>query len=128
MNAELRVQDFLGHILQAIARIEVFSIDLNEAGFLVDLKTQDAVIRNMEVIGEACSIIRKLAPEFVRAHPEVPWGSAIGNRNALSHGYFSVDLNLIWATMQNDLPALKVSIERLGGKYQGQVGVTLPRA
>ena len=71
------------------------------------------MIRNMEVIGEACSNIRKLAPEFVRAHPEVPWGSAIGNRNALTHGYFSVDLNLIWATMQTDLPTLKASVERL---------------
>ncbi|MGH8830915.1 MAG: HepT-like ribonuclease domain-containing protein, partial [Polaromonas sp.] len=71
------------------------------------------VIRNMEVIGEACSNIRKLAPEFAQAHPEVPWGSAIGNRNALSHGYFSVDLELVWATMQTDLPALKVAIERL---------------
>lgn len=54
-----------------------------------------------------------LAPEFARAHPEVPWGSAIGNRNALSHGYFSVDMELVWATMQTDLPALKMAIERL---------------
>ncbi|UUZ67306.1 DUF86 domain-containing protein [Polaromonas sp. P1(28)-13] len=115
MSKDLRVQDFLGHILQAITRIEAFSADLDETSFLADLKTQDAVIRNMEVIGEACSNIRKLAPEFVQAHPEVPWGSAIGNRNALSHGYFSVDLSLIWATIQNDLPALRASVERLHG-------------
>ncbi len=116
MNAELRVQDFLAHIVQAIVRIQAFSVGLNETSFLADLKTQDAVIRNMEVIGEACSNIRKLAPEFVRAHPEVPWGSAIGNRNALTHGYFSVDLNLIWATMQTDLPTLKASVERLNAQ------------
>ncbi|MGH8849338.1 MAG: HepT-like ribonuclease domain-containing protein [Polaromonas sp.] len=94
-------------------RIDAFSTALDKAAFMADLKTQDAVIRNMEVIGEACSNIRKLAPEFAQAHPEVPWGSAIGNRNALSHGYFSVDLELVWATMQTDLPALKVAIERL---------------
>jgi len=81
-----------------------------------DLKTQDAVIRNMEVIGEACSNILRLAPEFAQAHPEVPWGSAIGNRNALSHGYFSVDIRLIWATIQDDLPALKASVKRLTGE------------
>ncbi|WP_114971034.1 DUF86 domain-containing protein [Rhodoferax ferrireducens] len=116
MNKALRVQDYLGHILQAIDRIDGFSAGLNEVSFMADLKTQDAVIRNLEVIGEACSNIRKLAPAFTKAHPEVPWGSAIGNRNALSHGYFSVDLSLIWATMQNDLPALKASVERLDGQ------------
>ena len=111
--------NFLGHVLQAVSRIEAFTADLNEAGFMADLKTQDAVIRNLEVIGEACSNIRRLAPEFVTAHPEVPWGSAIGNRNALSHGYFSVDLSLIWATMQNDLPALKATMKRLVGQDGG---------
>lgn len=113
MSTALRVQDFLAHILQAVHRIEVFSAGLSEAGFMADLKTQDAVIRNFEVIGEACSNVRRLAPEFAKAHPEVPWGSAIGNRNALSHGYFAVDLSLIWATVQRDLPALKVAVENL---------------
>ena len=116
MNTKLRIHDFLGHVLQAISRIEAFSADLSEASFMADLKTQDAVIRNLEVIGEACSNIRRLAPEFVAAHPEVPWGNAIGNRNALSHGYFSVDLSLIWATMRNDLPALKATVDRLVGQ------------
>ena len=113
MNLELRTQDFLRHMLQAILRIEIFSADLNEASFLADIKTQDAVIRNMEVIGEACRNILRLSPSFAQAHPEIPWGSAIGNRNALSHGYFSVDLNLIWATIRNDLPALKANLERI---------------
>lgn len=113
MNAELRIQDFLGHIVQAITRIETFSSGLNETSFLADLKTQDAVIRNLEVIGEACSNIRRLAPEFVATHADIPWGSAIGNRNALSYGYFSIDLALIWATMQNDLPVFKSSVERI---------------
>ncbi len=113
MNAPLRVRDFLSHIVQAIDRIEAFSAGIDRTAFLTDLKTQDAVIRNLEVIGEACGNIRRLAPEFVLAHPEVPWGNAIGNRNALAHGYFSVDLDLVWATMRADLPALKASVLRL---------------
>ena len=115
MNAPLRVKDFLGHILEAIGRIESYTADLSFTAFEEDSKTQDAVIRNLEIVGEACSNIRKHAPEFSNAHPEVPWGSAIGNRNALSHGYFSVDLALVWATVQSDLPKLKLAIALLHG-------------
>lgn len=113
MNSSLRVKDFLGHILEAISRIESYVAKLDQAGFVSDFKSQDAVIRNLEVIGEACANIRKLAPEFAAAHPEVPWGNAIGNRNALSHGYFSVDLDLVWATVRHDLPGLQVAAARL---------------
>lgn len=113
MTARLRVKDFLGHILEAIGRIESYTADLSVAEFEDDGKTQDAVIRNLEIVGEACSNIRKHVPEFLKAHPEVPWGSAIGNSNALSPGYFSVDLMLVWATVQSDLPKLKRAIALL---------------
>lgn len=113
MNSRLRVKDFLGHVLEAIGRIESYVATLDLHGFQSDFKTQDAVIRNLEIIGEACGNIRKTAPEFAAAHPEVPWGNAIGNRNTLSHGYFSVDLNLVWATVRHDLPVLQKTIERL---------------
>jgi uncharacterized protein with HEPN domain len=113
VNSALRTKDFLGHILEAIDRIESYTLNLDQSGFEADVKTQDAVIRNMEIVGEACSNIRKHTPDFAKSHPEVPWGNAIGNRNALSHGYFSVDLTLVWATAQNDLPKLKKAIEPL---------------
>ncbi len=113
MNSSFRVNDYLGHILEAIGRIEAYTLGLDQGGFESDVKTQDAVIRNMEIIGEACSNIRKQAPDFARSHPEVPWGSAIGNRNALSHGYFSVDLTLVWATVRQDLPRLKAAVQSL---------------
>ena len=108
-----RTSDFLGHILEAISRIGRYTDQMNIADFQENELVQDAVIRNMEVIGEACGNIRKLAPAFVQSHPEVPWSSAIGNRNALSHGYFSVDLKLVWATVKSDLPTLKLAVERL---------------
>ena len=78
MNAELRVQDFLAHIVQAIVRIQAFSVGLNETSFLADLKTQDAVIRNIEVIGEACSNIRKLAPELFKPQSNRLLGASSG--------------------------------------------------
>jgi uncharacterized protein with HEPN domain len=86
---------------------------LGQPAFDADFKSQDAVIRNLEIIGEACSNICKLDPEFALAHPEIPWSNAIGNRNALSHGYFSVDLELVWATVWRDLPNLKVAVQNL---------------
>lgn len=73
MTARLRTKDFLGHILEAIDRIESYTVGLTFSDFKDDCKTQDAVIRNLKIVGEACSNIRKHAPEFSGAHPEVPW-------------------------------------------------------
>jgi hypothetical protein len=61
-----------------------------------DAKTQDAVIRNFEIIGEAAQGIRQRYPDFIAIHPDLPWRSAYGMRNALTHGYFDVDLEQVW--------------------------------
>ena len=82
-------------------------------GFMSDRKTCDAVIRNLEVIGEACNNIAKKHPDFVAQHAHVPWGFAYEMRNALAHGYFTVDLTIVWQTIQNDLPTLKARIKAL---------------
>ena len=68
--------------------------------------TQDAVIRNLEVIGEASNNIQKRFPDFAAAHPELPLASAYQMRNAVAHGYFSVDLEIVWKTIQGDLATL----------------------
>jgi len=68
----LRLPDYLGHILQAIERIQRYTADLDEVGFLQSEMAQDAVIRNFEVIGEASRNIERHSPEFVTAHPELP--------------------------------------------------------
>ncbi len=69
-----------------------------------------AVIRNLEVIGEACNNVTKNHPDFAAQHANVPWGFAYEMRNALAHGYFNVDLAIVWQTIQNDLPALKLKV------------------
>lgn len=108
-----RVQEYLQHILDAIQRIDRYVEDLSEIAFLSDEKTQDAVIRNFEIIGEACNNVTKHHAGFAEMHAEVPWGFAYEMRNALAHGYFKVDFEIVWKTIHQDLPGLAVDIERL---------------
>ena len=75
-GADPRLRDYLGHILGAIQKIGRYTAGMGKASFEHAEQTQDAVIRNFEVIGEACRNIERRYPEFVRAHPEVPWALA----------------------------------------------------
>ena len=83
-----RVPDYLSHVAQAIERIQRYVEDVTEEAFLGDTKTQDAVIRNFEIIGEACRNIEHHHPGYAVGHPEVQLGFAYEMRNALAHGYF----------------------------------------
>jgi uncharacterized protein with HEPN domain len=113
---ELRVPDYVGHILQAIARVGSYTRNLDEAGFLQNEMAQDAVIRNIEIIGEAAQNIQKHAPEFARQHADIPWEDMYLMRNRVSHGYFTVDLAVVWRTVQRDIPELGRQIELLQKK------------
>lgn len=108
-----RLPDYLGHILDAIDRIFRYVDDMDEPAFLVDSKTQDAVIRNFEVIGEAARNIERHAPDFACAHPEVPWGDAYLLRNHVTHGYYKVDLEILWRTVHADLPEMRQQVAEL---------------
>lgn len=112
-DKRLRVHDYLDHILQAILRIHRYTEDLTEAAFLKDEKTQDAVIHNIEIIGEAAKNVERNHPDFVKHHDEIPWDDIYLMRNRLVHGYFSVDLEIVWATIQTDLPELAAQIHAL---------------
>jgi len=108
-----RLLDYLAHILEAIARIGHYVEDLDEVGFLNNELIQDAVIRNLEIIGEASSNIDKHYPSFAKRHSDVPFSSAYEMRNALAHGYFKVDLEIVWKTIERDLPELENRIGKL---------------
>jgi uncharacterized protein with HEPN domain len=110
---ELRVRDYLGHILEAIKRIDRYVDNMNDAEFRGDDKTQDAVIRNFEIIGEACRNVERHHPEYAAKYPEVPWSIAYEMRNALAHGYFLVDMEVVWRTIHNDLPGMAEQVQRL---------------
>ena len=85
-----RLADYLGHIQEAIERIRQYVAALDEPAFQKNNMAQDAVIRNIEIVGEASYNIQKHYPEFARAHPELPLAFAYQMRNAVSHGYFRV--------------------------------------
>lgn len=109
----LRLPEYLGHIVQAIDRIFRYVEDLTELGFLEDEKTQDAVIRNFEIIGEASQNVKRYHPTFAQRYPEVPLNFAYEMRNALAHGYFKVDYEIVWRTIRSALPALRAQVSSL---------------
>ena len=108
-----RLADYLEHILEAIKRIHCYTKPMDKRQFIQNLMVQDAVIRNFEIIGEASYNIEKHYPEFAAAHPELPLAFAYQMRNALAHGYFKVDLEIVWKTIHSELPALQQKIEAL---------------
>ena len=106
----LRLGDYLGHILEAISQIQNYCEDLDEVMFLKNRMIQDAVIRNFEIIGEASKNVERVAPEFVVAHPDLPLAFAYDMRNLLAHGYYKVDVAVVWKTIERDLPYLQQQV------------------
>ncbi|MBU4610296.1 DUF86 domain-containing protein [Achromobacter sp. GG226] len=104
----LSLDDYLSHITQACARIERYTGTMSEAAFLSPSSelVQDGVIRNLEVVGEAANNIAKHHPEFMAANPQLPLINAYDMRNRLSHGYFQINLRLVWATVKEHVPQL----------------------
>ena len=108
-----RLRDYLSHIVNTIERIERYTREMTEVSFMRSDMAQDAVIRNFEVIGEASHNIEVHHPEFARRHPALPLAIAYQMRNAVAHGYFKVDLELLWKTIGRDLPGLHQQVQHL---------------
>lgn len=108
---ELALRDYLEHIQQAIGRIQRYLADIDHAAFVTDEEKQDAVIRNLEIIGEAAGNIQRHFPDFAIRFPDFPLKAAYGTRNTLAHGYFKVDLDIVWRTVERDLPLLRTQVD-----------------
>ena len=102
---------FLTHILEAIADIESF-VAAGREGFMADRKTQSAVVRQLEIIGEA---VKNLSAALTARESAVPWRQIAGARDRLIHGYFKVDLDAVWAMVEQDLPTLRENVRRIQG-------------
>ena len=113
MTASDRVVEYLGHIRFAIERIDRYVEDIDEVSFLKDELVQDAVIRNLEIIGEACRNILRIDPQFASKHIDFPIAKAIGMRNALALGYFKIEFDVVWRTIQEDLGDLHQRARRI---------------
>jgi len=105
-----RLADYLGHIREAIEHIHEYVADIDETAFLQSSLLQDAVIRNIEIIGEASHNIAQRYPGFAQDHPELPLAFAYQMRNAVAHGYFKVDLEIVWKTIHGDLLSLRQQV------------------
>lgn len=110
MTGAERDPAYLEHMLEGIARIRRYVGRKRRAGFLRDALLQDAVIRNIEIIGEAAS---RLSPAFAAGHAEVPWRDIVGMRHRLIHGYLKVNLETVWQVVERDLPALAPKLRAL---------------
>ncbi len=101
--SDLLIED----ILAAIGKVEHYTHGLSKLEFLSDDKTVDAVVRNLEIIGEAAS---RLPTEFKEATSQIPWVEIVGLRHRIVHEYFGVDDEIVWHIVQNDLPNLRVEL------------------
>lgn len=102
-----RVQDYLEHILDALERIQRYTAGKSATEFLTDTLLQDAVLRNLGIIGEAAHRLLADAPEFVAMHSEIPFAKIYATRNRITHAYEEVDMDIVWNLVANDIPALQ---------------------
>lgn len=100
----------LGHILDSIEEIEKYKRHATKRKFSQMTMMQDAIIRRIEIIGEA---VKKLPPDFKRKYPKIAWAEIAGMRDILIHDYFGVNINIVWKTIREDIPFLKNQITEL---------------
>ena len=100
----------LTDIREAIARIEQYTAGLNYDSFLKDTKTQDAVVRNLEILGEA---VKNLSADFKKTHKNIEWKSIAGTRDRLVHDYFGVNWDIVWNVITEKLRSLTSQLQVL---------------
>ncbi len=101
---------FLKHILESIALIEKYTKNINYDDFLEDMRSQDAVMKRLEVIGEA---VKNLPTELREENPDIPWKKITATRDILIHHYFGVEMEVVWEIVRKDIIELKFMIESL---------------
>ena len=98
---------FVEHIIESVGAIEQFTSGITKSDFLRCLKTQDAVVRRLEIIGEAT---KNISTSFQKKYSDIPWQKMARMRDRLIHHYFGVDLKVVWSVVKKELPSLKKRI------------------
>ena len=101
---------YIEHILQSIDRIQTYIAGKDHQIFSDDFMTQDAVVRQLEIIGEAT---KRISKDLRNINPQVPWSDMAGMRDILIHGYIDVDLDIVWKTASESLVKLKSLLQNL---------------
>lgn len=117
---DLTAKDFLQHILEAADRVLRYTQGMSRKEFFADTMVQDAVIRNVEIAGEAANNLLEAAPDIGARYPSIPFVQIRGMRNRVAHGYFAVSLPMIWDTVQEDIPELRQQIAKVLGELQAE--------
>jgi uncharacterized protein with HEPN domain len=104
---------YLIHIRDCITRIKQYTVEGKEV-FFQDIKTQDAVLRNLQV---RCESVQKLPSDWKNTYPEIEWSNIAGFRNRLTHEYLNVDLDIVWSVIEKYLPDLERTIEAMAQEY-----------
>lgn len=107
---EFRAKDYLLHMLEAADRVLEYTAGATEEQFFANQMLQDAVVRNIEIIGEAAKNLLEAGPEFAARYPSIPFAQIYGMRNRVSHGYFAVSAAMIWDSVRIDVPNLRQQI------------------
>lgn len=102
--------EFLSDIKEAVKRIEQYIKKMNYEDFLNDIKTQDAVVRNLEIIGEAT---KNISNDFKEKYPRIPWKELAGVRDRLIHHYFGINYDIVWVIVKEELPEIISQIEEI---------------
>ena len=103
----------IAHVLESIEAVDSYVADISFEQFSQDMKTQDAVCRRLEIIGEAVRALDNLAPDLLKAYPDIPWISVKGIREKLAHDYDTISLPILWATAMEELPALRDAMKKM---------------
>ena len=107
----MRAREYLGHMLDAVGQIQEYSRGKIAEDFLTNRLFQDGVVRNIEILGEASKNLLNAVPDASTRFPGIPFAAIYGMRNQLSHGYFAVDLDVVWKVIQRDIPDLRKELE-----------------
>lgn len=110
MPKDRDIELFLNDILESISKIEIYTQGMDYKHFISDEKTKDAVVRNLEIIGEA---VKNIPDDVKERHRDIDWKGAGGMRDKLIHEYFGANFAIVWETIKDDLPPFRERIEKI---------------
>ncbi|TXR46937.1 HepT-like ribonuclease domain-containing protein [Phyllobacterium endophyticum] len=108
-----RLAEYLDHIRQAAIDAEAFVEGMSKSDFLADRRTQQAVVMSIIIVGEAATKVLERHGDFAKHHPEIAWHNMRGMRNRIAHGYFDINLDIVWNTVQSAFPLLIARLQQI---------------